>query len=180
MALYVEEDVDLVRTLEAVVYSEMLACLNHLVVLELVRVRLLACLPLTETYGRVDQESSRLQVGTTGSKVGSHCEKKMTGWLLTRCTRSSYSSTVVRRLARRARVHARPSFLEIGSDPVSSVISQHDDCIVVTDLTAWRTRLHLLASLAVRLSMAFLTNLKPLDQNSTQLKCFNLFHPAGW
>ena len=111
MALYVEKDVDLVRTLEAVVCAEMLACLDHLVVLELVRIRLLACLPLTETYERANQESTRLQVSAIGSKVASHCEKKMTGWLFTRCTRSSYSSTVVRRLARRARVHARPSFV---------------------------------------------------------------------
>ena len=33
---------------------------------------------------------------------------------------------------------------------LSRVISQHDDCIIVTDLTAWRTRLRLLASLTVR------------------------------
>ena len=51
MALYVEEDVDLVRTLEAVVCAEMLACLDHLVVLELVRVRLRARLPLTDDVG---------------------------------------------------------------------------------------------------------------------------------
>ena len=102
MALYDEKDVDLVRTLEAVVCAEMLACLDHLVVLELVRIRLLACLPLTETYERANQESTRLQVSAIGSKVASHCEKKMTGWLFTRCTRSSYSSTVVRRLASRA------------------------------------------------------------------------------
>ena len=69
VVLYVEEDVDLVRTLEAVVCAEMLACLDHLVVLELVRVRLLACLPLTETYERASQASSRLQVSATGSKV---------------------------------------------------------------------------------------------------------------
>ena len=67
--IYVEEDVDLVRTLEAVVCAEMLACLDHLVVLELVRIRLLACLPLTETYERASQASSRLQVSATGSKV---------------------------------------------------------------------------------------------------------------
>ena len=63
---YIEEDVDLVRAREGALRAEMLACLQHLVILELVRVRVRARLPLTDA-GRGECETSQATVGATGS-----------------------------------------------------------------------------------------------------------------
>ena len=56
---YIEEDVDLVRAREGALGAEMLACLQHLVILELVRVRFCGSLPLTaprKSRGRGERE----------------------------------------------------------------------------------------------------------------------------
>ena len=58
---YIEEDVDLVRAREGALRAEMLACLQHLVILELVRVRFCGSLPLTDAEEEWrDQPSCRI------------------------------------------------------------------------------------------------------------------------
>ena len=65
----VDEDVDLVRALDSIVCTEMFACLDDLVVLELVRVRLRTGLPLTDA-GSINRQSARLQVSSARLQPG--------------------------------------------------------------------------------------------------------------